>query len=78
MFPIVGFCAKQILGIVGSQIETKKILSLAEILTSLRKCCLQSENLDKLIFVSKNWANDPRIGCKSPSSLTNFIESVLI
>jgi hypothetical protein len=30
--------------------------------------------LDKLIFVSKNWPNDPRIGCKSPSSLADFIE----
>jgi hypothetical protein len=78
MFPTICFCAKKILEIVGSQIETEKIFSLAEILTSLRKCCLQSENLDKLIFVSKNWANDPRIGCKSPSSLMNFIESVLI
>jgi hypothetical protein len=31
--------------------------------------------LEKLIFVSKNWPNDPRIGCKSPSSLADFIES---
>jgi hypothetical protein len=33
MFPIVGFLARQILGIVGSQIETKMICSLAKILT---------------------------------------------
>jgi hypothetical protein len=38
---------------------------------------LQSENLDKLIFVSKNWPNDPKIGCKSPSTLANFIENDL-
>ncbi len=38
---------------------------------------LQSKNLDKLIFVSKNWPNDPRIGCKSPFSLANFIENDL-
>jgi hypothetical protein len=31
--------------------------------------------LGKLIFVSKNWANDPRIGCQSPFSLVDFIES---
>jgi len=24
--------------------------------------------------VNKNWPNDPRIGCKSPSSLVDFIE----
>ncbi len=27
--------------------------------------------------MSKNWPNDFRIGCKSPSSLANFIESDL-
>ncbi len=25
--------------------------------------------------MNKNWPNDRRIGCKSPFSLTNFIES---
>jgi len=43
MFPIVGFCAKQTLGIVGSQIEIEKIYSLAKILTSFKRC-LQLEN----------------------------------
>jgi hypothetical protein len=32
------------------------------------------DNLDKLIFVSKNWPNDPREGCNSPSSLIELIE----
>jgi hypothetical protein len=36
MFPIVGFCARQILRIVRSQIKTKIIFSLAKMLTSLR------------------------------------------
>jgi hypothetical protein len=31
--------------------------------------------MDKLIFVSKKWPNDPSISCKSFSSLANFIES---
>ncbi len=53
----------------------KRIFSLLGILISLRRCHLQSKNLDKLIFVSKNWPNDPKIGCKSPSSLADFIES---
>jgi hypothetical protein len=65
MFPIVGFCARQILGIVGCQIEIERIFSLIGILTSLRRYHLQSKKLDKLIFVSKNWPNDLRIGCKS-------------
>ncbi len=54
MFPTIGFCARQILGIVESQIETKRIFSLARILTSFRRGRLQSENLYKLIFVNKN------------------------
>jgi len=33
--------------------------------------------LDKLFFVDQNWPNDPRISCKSPSSLVDFIESDL-
>ncbi len=77
MFPTIGFCARQILGIVGCQIETKKISSLAGILTSLKKCRLQSKNLDKLIFVNKNWLNDPKISCKSLSTLVDLIETNL-
>ncbi len=40
MFPTMGFLARQILGIVGSQIEAKRIFSLARILTNLRRCRL--------------------------------------
>jgi len=38
MFPTFGFCARKILGIIESQIETKKIFSLIGILTSPRRC----------------------------------------
>jgi hypothetical protein len=69
LFPTVVFLARQILGIVDSQIETEKKNSLVEILTNLRKCRLQSNNLDKIIFISKNWPNDPWVGCSSPFSL---------
>ncbi len=27
-----------------------------------------------MIFVNKNWPNDPRIGCKSPYCLVKLIE----
>ncbi len=40
MFPIVGFLARQILGIVGSQIEIERIFSLVGILTNLKRHCL--------------------------------------
>jgi hypothetical protein len=53
MFPTVDFLACQILGIVGTQIETKIFFSLTSILTNLRRCHLQSEKLENLIFVSK-------------------------
>jgi hypothetical protein len=42
-FPTIGFLAKQILGIVGSQIKIECIFSFAIILTILRKCWLQSK-----------------------------------
>jgi len=54
-FYTVGFLQNKILGIVSSQIEIENIFSLARILTSLKRCKLQIENLDKLIFVSQNW-----------------------
>ncbi len=69
-----GFLAKQILRIVSSQIETEYIFSLAKILTSLKRCWLQSEILDKLFLVSQNWPNDPRVGSNMPSTLVEFIE----
>jgi hypothetical protein len=74
MFLIVGFLTWQILGIDGSQIETERILSLARIFTNLKKCHLQIENLEKLIFVQKIWPNDSRIRCKFPSNLLEFLE----
>jgi hypothetical protein len=73
MFPTIGFCARQILGIFGFQIETKRIFSLPRILTCFKKCHLQSKNLDKLIFINKN----SRIICKSLSSLIDLIETNL-
>jgi len=73
-FHVAGFFAKQILGIVSSQIEPKHIFSLVGILMSLKRCWLQSENLNKLILVNQNWPNDPRVGCNMPSTLVEFIE----
>jgi len=52
----------------------KKNFFLADILTNLRRCHLQLENLENLIFVSKNLPNDSRDGCKLPSNLVEFIQ----
>jgi hypothetical protein len=61
------------LGIVGSQVETKWIFSLARILINIRRC-LQIEILEKMIFVSKNWPTNLRIGCECPFNLVEFLE----
>jgi hypothetical protein len=73
-FHVIGFLVKQILRIIGSQIETKRIFSLIGILTCLRRYQLQSEILDQLTFINQNWPNDPRVGCYMPSTLVEFIE----
>jgi hypothetical protein len=70
-------CARQIQEIVGFQIEIERIFSSIGILTSLKRCCLQSKKLDNLIFVNKNWPDDPRIDCKSTFSLVDYIETNL-
>jgi hypothetical protein len=43
----------------------------------LRRCHLQLKNLKGLIFVNKNWSNDPRIDSKSTSNLVELIEKDL-
>jgi hypothetical protein len=52
MFLIIGFLAQRMLG-VGFQIEIERIFSLAKIFTNSRRCGLQIENLEKLIFINK-------------------------
>jgi hypothetical protein len=54
LFPIVAFLARHILGIIVFQIKIEKKKSLVGIFTNLRRCHLQSNNLNKIIFVSKN------------------------
>jgi hypothetical protein len=79
MFPTIGFYINFFLRILRSQIEiTRIIFSLIGILVNFRRCHLQSENLDKLIFVNKNWPYDSKISYKAPSSLEDLIENVQI
>jgi hypothetical protein len=58
-------------------IEIERIFSLASILTNLKRCHLQLENLKILIFVNKNWLSDLKDGCKLPSYLIELIETNL-
>lgn len=62
---------------VGPQIETKGTFSLAIILTHLKRCFFQLDNIDNLIFVSKNWCNDPKVYCNSTCNLIELIMSIV-
>jgi hypothetical protein len=46
---------------------------LAGIFTNFKEYHLQIKILKKLIFVNKNWLNDPKIGYKSPFNLMEFL-----
>ncbi len=57
---------KQILGIPITQIEIERIFSIVGVLRALKRCRLQTNNLDKLIFIHKNWPFDPCVGYLKP------------
>ncbi len=60
--PNVSFLAHQFLSIPSSQIETKWIFNIVEILTNLHWCWLNVQNIDKLIMILNNWPNDAWTG----------------
>jgi len=43
----------------------------------LKRCHLQLNNLNKIIFVSKIWPSDPRVGYSSPSNLIELLRFIL-
>jgi len=57
------------LGIPISHIEFGRIFSIDKVLRALKRCWLQTNNLDKLIFFHKNWPFDLRVGCLKPFDL---------
>ncbi len=67
--------ARQILGISTNQIETERIFSIVGILITLGRCRLQIDNLDKLIFVHKNWPSNLHVDCLKPFNLTIICEA---
>ncbi len=54
-----------------------KCFFLADIFTNLRRCHLQLDNFNILIFISKIWPINPRDGCKPSSNLVELIENYL-
>jgi hypothetical protein len=71
-YSYVGFVARQILDIVGSQIEVERVFNIVGICTNLRRSWLGIDNLEMLISIYKNWSNDARVG-GSPS-IEKFME----
>jgi hypothetical protein len=75
---------KHILGIPTSKIKTKNIFSIARILISLYRCHFQINNIEKIIFATKNWPIDSHVGylkhldlvssCEAKSILTYELE----
>jgi hypothetical protein len=74
MFPIVDFLTRQILGNLLNHKLRYNGFFLVKIFINLRRCCLQSHNFKKFIFVTMNWPSDLKVGCKSSSSLIKFIK----
>jgi len=75
-FPNLTYVSRQVMGIVGSQIEIERIFSMVRVITSLKRCWLGIENLDKLVLIMKNWLHDPIFRCTSgPKSFEKFLNS---
>jgi hypothetical protein len=58
----------------GLQIETKRVFSIASVLTTLKHCHLQVENMDQIITVVKNWLDDPCHNCKPNVDLKEYFK----
>jgi hypothetical protein len=77
MFLKIDFLACQIMSIVKSQIEIENFFSLMGTLTNAKRHHLQLNNLEKMIFMNKNWPSDLRIDWKSLCNLVEVIEKDL-
>jgi hypothetical protein len=53
----------------------KWVFSLARMLTTLRCCCLQLENMDQIIIVVKNWPNDLWSNCKPNLNFKQYLKA---
>jgi len=77
-FSNVGFLAKQVFGIVGSQIEIEKMFNLIGVLTALKRCHLQVQNLDQIITIINNWLDDPCQNCTPNANLKIYLKVEII
>jgi hypothetical protein len=73
-FPNVNSIAKHILRIPRSQIEIERVFNLVDVLTTLRHCKLQVDNLNQIITMVKNWLDDPHLNYSLHKDLTYFLK----
>ncbi len=71
----MAFLAKQIMGILSSQIEIKWVFSLVGVLITLRCSHLQLENMDRIIIVVKNWFDDLCVNCKPHLNFKQYLKT---
>jgi hypothetical protein len=71
----MSFFAKDILEILGSQIEIKWVFSLVRVLTTLKHCHLEMENIDQIIIVMKNWFDELYLNCKLKLNLKQNLKA---
>ncbi len=65
-FSIIAILVQHIIGILVSWIKIKFILLIVGILIALHRCHVEINNMDKLIFVNKNWLFNPQFGYLKP------------
>ena len=74
-FRNVAFLARQILGIVGSQVEIERIFSITGVILSQQRRRLGMEHLEKVVFISKNWPDEHNnVGKLEDESIEHFLE----
>jgi hypothetical protein len=71
---IMVILTQQILGILASYIKIERIFLIGKIFTTLWRYWFQIDNLDKLMFVNKNWPNDLCVGCLKLTNLASICE----
>lgn len=77
MSPTIATLVRLILGISTSQIEIEKVFFIVEMFITIRRCWLQTKNLDNLICVNKNWPHDPYVRCPKVFDFTFACEAEL-
>jgi hypothetical protein len=70
--PNISFIARASFGI--PRFQTKRIFGIAKVLTSLCRCKLEVENLDKLVIIMKIWSSNSKVECMCEGySLDDFL-----